>query len=118
VPVDVVRTAAVEAFVKVVLRDGTKVDTIVHHGRHIPALLRTVLELGDPERLDGAVCVDDGCDRRHDLEWDHDDPIANGGATSNENLVARCRPHHWEKTERDRQAGLLGGGRATKRGPP
>ncbi len=36
---------------KVVVRDGTKVDTIVHYGRHIPALLRTMLELGDPERL-------------------------------------------------------------------
>src|SRR4029079_13819323 len=41
VPVDVVRAATVDAFVKVVLRDGTKVDTIVHYGRHIPALLRT-----------------------------------------------------------------------------
>ena len=36
VPVDVVRAAAVDAFVKVVVRDGTKVDTIVHYGRHIP----------------------------------------------------------------------------------
>ncbi len=41
VPVEVVRAAAVDAFVKVVVRDGTKVDTIVHYGRHIPALLRT-----------------------------------------------------------------------------
>ncbi len=117
VPVDVVRAAAVDAFVKVVLRDGTKVDTIVHYGRHIPARLRTVLELGDPERLDGAVCVEPGCDRRHDLEWDHDDPVANHGVTSYENLRARCRPDHWAKTERDRTAGLLGG-RGAKRGPP
>jgi hypothetical protein len=112
VPVDVVRAAAVDAFVKVVLRDGRKLDTVIHHGRHIPAVLRTALDLGDPERLDGAVCVEDGCDRRHDLEWDHDDPVANGGPTSYENLNARCRPHHWEKTERDRKAGLLGTGRA------
>ena len=117
VPVDVVRRAAVDAFVKVVVRDGTKVDAIVHYGRHIPALLRTVLELGDPERLDGAVCVEDGCDRRHDLEWDHDEPVANDGPTSYENLKARCRPDHWAKTERDRKAGKLGGGRA-KRAPP
>ena len=110
VPVSVVRAAAVDAFVKVVVRDGTKVDTIVHYGRHIPALLRTVLELGDPERLDGAVCVEDGCDRRHDLEWDHDDPVANDGVTSYENLQARCKPDHWAKTERDRKAGKLGGG--------
>ena len=117
VPVEVVRAAAVDAFVKVVVRDGTKIDSIVHYGRHIPALLRTVLELGDPERLDGAVCVETGCDRRHDLEWDHDDPVANDGVTSYENLNARCRPDHWAKTERDRKAGLLSG-RGAKRGPP
>ncbi len=107
VPVSVVRAAAVDAFVKVVLRDGTKIDTIVHYGRHIPALLRTALELGDPERLDGAVCVDDGCDRHYGLEWDHDDPVANDGPTSYENLKGRCKPDHWAKTERDRQAGKL-----------
>jgi hypothetical protein len=112
VPVDVVRAAAVDAFVKVVVRDATKVDSIVHYGRHIPALLRTVLELGDPERLDGAVCVEEGCDRRHELEWDHDEPVANHGPTSYENLRARCTPDHWAKTERDRKAGKLGGGRA------
>jgi hypothetical protein len=114
VPVSVVRAAAVDAFVKVAVRDGTRIDTIVHYGRHIPALLRTALELGDPERLDGAVCAEDGCDRRHELEWDHDDPVANDGATSYENLLARCRPDHWAKTERDRLAGKLRG----KRGPP
>jgi hypothetical protein len=112
VPVDVLRAAAVDAFVKVVLRDGTKLDTVIHYGRHIPAVLRTALDLGDPERLDGAVCVEDGCDRRHGLEWDHADPVANGGPTSYENLHARCQPHHWDKTERDRLAGLLGTGRA------
>ena len=114
-PVDVVRAAAVDVFVKVALRDGTKVDTIVHDGRHIPALLRTVLELGDPEHLDGAVCVEEHCDRRHDLEWDHDDPVANDGVTGYGNLKARCRPDHSAKTERDRKAGRLGTGRAPPR---
>ena len=112
------RTATVDAFIKVVLRDGTTVDSIVHSGRHIPALLRTVLELGDPERLHGAVCVEDGCDRRHDLEWDHGGPVANDGVASYENVKARCRPDHWAKTERDRKAGLIGGGRSSKPGPP
>jgi hypothetical protein len=112
VPVSAVRTAAVGAFVKLAVRDGRRIDTIVHYGRHIPTELRTALELGDPERLDGAVCVEDGCDRRHDLEWDHVDPVANGGATSYDNVHARCGPHHWAKTERDRRAGLLAGGRA------
>jgi hypothetical protein len=117
VPVDVVRAAAVDAFVKVVLRDGTKLDTIVHYGRHIPAALRTALELGDPERLDGAVCSEEGCDRRYGLQWDHDDPVANRGVTSYENLQAKCGSDHRAKTERDRRAGLLGD-RAATRGPP
>ena len=114
VPVSVVREAAVGAFVKVAVRDGRKLDTIVHYGRSIPAELRTALELGDPDRLDGAVCIEDGCDRRYGLEWDHDDPLAHGGATSYENLKARCKPDHWAKTERDRTAGLIAG----SRGPP
>jgi hypothetical protein len=115
VPVSVVRHAvATGAFVKVAVRDGKKLDSIVHYGRKIPAELRTALALGDPERLDGAVCVDDGCDRRHDLEMDHDDPIANGGVSSYENLKLRCKPDHWAKTQRDRKAGLLD----ENRGPP
>jgi hypothetical protein len=117
VPVAVVRAAAIDACVKVVLRDGTKLDTIVHYGRHIPAVLRTALELGDPERLDGAVCSEEGCDRRYGLQWDHRDPVANQGVTSYENLQAECGADHRAKTERDRKAGLLGG-RAAKRGPP
>jgi hypothetical protein len=117
VPVSVVRAAAVDAFVKVAVRDGTKLDTIVHYGRSIPAELRTALELGDPQRLDGAVCTEEGCDRRYGLELDHDDPVANGGPSSYENLDFKCGPDHWAKTERDRKAGLLGGKR-DKRGPP
>ena len=120
VPVRVVHDAvAAGAFVKVAVRDGKKLDSIVHYGRKIPAELRTALALGDPERLDGAVCVEDGCDRRHELEMDHDDPIANGGVSSYENIKLRCRPDHWAKTRRDRNAGLLDGNRGREqRGPP
>jgi hypothetical protein len=120
VPVSVVRDAAVSAFVKVVVRDGKKLDAIVHYGRYLPAELRTALELGDPERLDGAVCSEDGCDRRYGLQWDHDDPVAHGGRTSYDNVVPLCEPDHWAKTERDRKAGLVGGrgGRGAERGPP
>lgn len=113
VPVDVVRDAVVDgAFVKFVLTRGVEIHTVAHLGRHRPAALRTALELGPAPRFEGVVCVEEGCDRRHDLEWDHDDPVANHGPTSYENLKARCKPHHWEKTERDRLAGLLDGGRA------
>jgi hypothetical protein len=108
VPVSVVREAAVRAFVKVAVRDGKKLDTVVHYGRRIPAEVRTALELSDPERLDGAVCSDEGCDRRYGLQWDHIDPVANGGKTSYENLQPQCTPDHWHKAERDRKAGRLG----------
>ncbi len=51
--------------------------------------------------------MEQGCGRRFGLEWDHDDPLANRGPTSFDNLKARCRSHHREKTQRDRQAGLI-----------
>ena len=85
--------------------------------RHATPEMLDQLELGPPGTLDGAVCADDGCDRRHGLEKDHDDPVANGGMTSYENIKLRCKPDHRAKTERERTAGLLGG-RADERGPP
>jgi hypothetical protein len=36
-------------------------------------------------------------------------PVANGGPTCYDNLKPRCWPHHRDKTEQDRKAGLLGG---------
>jgi hypothetical protein len=115
VSVGVVRDAVADgAFVKVVMTRGVKIDTVAHLGRRIPAELRTALDVGDPTRLDGAQCAEQGCDRRYDLEWDHDDPVVHGGESSYENLQPLCRPHHWAKTERDRRAGLLDG----NRGPP
>ena len=60
--------------------DGTQVQTVAHCGRNIPARVLTALELGFPPEFDGAVCSEEGCDRRYDLEWDHDDPVANRGA--------------------------------------
>jgi hypothetical protein len=52
-------------------------------------------------------CAEPGCNRRYGLEWDHVDPVAHNGKTSYDNLQPRCKPHHWEKTEQDRQAGLF-----------
>jgi hypothetical protein len=118
VPVSVVRDAvANDAFVKAVLVRGVEIHKVVHFGRKMKAELRTALDLGPAPTFEGAVCIEPGCDRRHGLEWDHDDPVANDGVTSYENMKARCRPDHWSKTERDRRAGLLGG-RRKERGPP
>jgi hypothetical protein len=113
VPASVVRSALEDAFVKLVTHDGVRIREVVHVGRKLPAVLRTALELGEPPRFDGVSCAEDGCGRRLGLEWDHVDPVANGGVTSLKNLEPRCRPCHRAKTERDRAAGLL-----RAKGPP
>jgi 5-methylcytosine-specific restriction endonuclease McrA len=108
-----------DAFIKVVVHDGTKVETVVHFGRRRPAVLQTVLDLGPPPDFDGVECSTEGCGRRFGVQWDHVDPVANGGATSKANLAPLCPPCHWEKTERDRAAGLLGPPRTRpERAPP
>lgn len=116
VPVSVVREHFDDAFVKAVTHDGVRIDTVVHFGRHIRSELRTALELGRPPGFEGVVCAEPGCGRRWGMEWDHVDPVANGGPTSYRNLEGRCRFCHREKTERDRRAGLLGNGAAAAGG--
>ena len=109
IPVDVVREQIDDAFLKVVLHDGVEIQTVAHHGRHRPAELQTALDLGPAPDFDGVMCVEPGCHRTYGLQWDHMDPCANGGITSFTNLRPLCTPHHVEKTERDRKAGLLRG---------
>ena len=108
IPVELARTIGEDAFLKAVIVDGVDIQTVKHFGRHINAELRTALELGSPPGLRGAECVEAECRRRYGLEWDHIDPVANGGPTSYDNLRPRRWPHHRDKTEQDRQAGLLG----------
>jgi hypothetical protein len=116
VPVGIVREIANDAFLKVAFHDGVAIHTISHLGRHITAELRTALELGEVPDFDGVTCVEEGCERRHKLEWDHVDPHAHGGPTSFDNLEPRCWPHHRRKTRADALAGILN--REQKRGPP
>ena len=111
-PSVVAELVAAGAFVKAVLHDGTRVTHVAHYGRNLTAAMRTALGIGPPPEFDGRKCSEDGCERRLGLETDHVLPVAAGGPTSGENLSDRCLPHHWEKTERDRTAGLL------ERGPP
>ena len=107
VSVDFARDIAQDAFLKALTHDGVRIETVAHFGRHIPAELRTALELGQPPGFDGVSCAEPGCNRRYGLEWDHVDPVAHNGPTSYDNLRPRCKPHHWHKTEQDRQAGLF-----------
>jgi len=106
IPVPIARDLSKDAFLKAVLHDGVAVHTIKHFGRHLPAELRTALDLGSPPEFSGARCAD--CGRRFGLEYDHVNPVANQGPTSMANLEPRCWPDHRAKTERDREAGLLG----------
>ena len=82
------------------------IHTISHPGRHYPAHLRTALDLGPVPAFTGAACAD--CGTRHGLQRDHINPVANHGPTSYSNTDPRCYTCHEEKTEQDRQAGLLG----------
>ncbi|MGH9038143.1 MAG: DUF222 domain-containing protein [Acidimicrobiia bacterium] len=107
VPVSVVKELAGDAFLKAVVHDGTRIETVIHYGRHIKAEVRTALELGAPPDFDGVTCAAAGCDRRYHTEWDHKDPKANWGPTAFDNFQALCYPHHQDKTARDRNAGLL-----------
>jgi hypothetical protein len=119
VPLSEIRRHVADAFVKAVTHDGTKVDTIVHYGRRRPAPLQSFLDLGPPPDFDGVECADESCERRFGLQWDHIDPVANGGPTSKENSQPLCPIHHFAKTQRDRAAGLLGpGAKKAERGPP
>ncbi len=115
VPVQAVREQIDDAFVKAVLHDGVTIETVAHYGRHRSAELQSALALGPAPRFDGVTCGEPGCDRTYGLQWDHVDPCANGGLTSMANVQPLCTPHHVDKTERDRKAGLLGN--KDERGP-
>ena len=106
VPVSVARDlVGAGAFLKAVTHRGRRIDTVAHFGRYINAELLTVLNLGDPPLFAGRRCVD--CGKRYSLERDHVDPLSHHGPTSYDNLADRCKGCHWEKTGRDRKAGLL-----------
>jgi hypothetical protein len=105
VPPEVAKELAQDGFVKAVLHDGINIHLVKHFGRHLPAALRTALDLGPVPEFTGRACVD--CGSRWGLEYDHVDPVAHGGPTQYANLEARCYKDHQLKTERDRKAGLL-----------
>lgn len=108
IPVEVAKDLTRDAFVKAVIHDGTRIHTVKHMGRHLPAPLRTALDLGPVPEFTGRQCAQ--CGARWGLEYDHIDPVQNRGSTSYENLQALCWTDHQIKTERDRRAGLISSG--------
>ena len=77
-----------DAYVKLVISDGIDVRSVCLLGRTVPATLQTALEQRDP------VCSVPRCDNPYYLENHHLTPVAEGGATSLENLVRICKWHH------------------------
>jgi hypothetical protein len=103
-PVDpkVAKDIARDAFLSGVFYDGTDLRHLHTWGRHIPAPVRIALRLGPPPHFDGPKCVD--CGNRLRLEYDHQQPLSQGGPTTLRNLPTRCEPCHERKTAEDRKA--------------
>ena len=108
VPVTIAWEVAKGAFLKAAWVGGTDIEKVKHFGRHIPAELRTALDLGAGPDFAGRQCEHPGCGVRYGLQYDHIDPVANQGETSDQNIQALCYDCHQRKTDRDRKAGLLG----------
>jgi hypothetical protein len=106
IPVEVAKELAQDAFLAAVLHDGINIHTVKRFGRYQPVELRTALDLGPVAEFSGRQCAD--CGRCWGLQYDHVDPVANHGPTTYANIQARCWSCHHHKTEKDRQAGLLG----------
>jgi hypothetical protein len=78
------------AFVKIVAHDGIDVTTVVHHGRHIPEVLRTAIH----ER-DAYTCVRPDCGATSHLEIHHwRVPHAKGGPIAMWNAASCCSHDH------------------------
>ena len=97
------REIAKDAFINAVIYDGKDLRELKRWTRHIPVEVQVALELGEPPEFDGVACVD--CGNRFKTEFDHVEPRAALGPTSNANLDPRCWPCHQTKTQRDRKAG-------------
>jgi hypothetical protein len=69
--------------------------------RYIPAAIRRAVWTRDQGCC--AFIGSDGkrCGSRHQLEFDHLEPFARGGATTVENLALRCRAHNLLHARRD-----------------
>ena len=95
IPVAVARRMASDSIFKSLVMDGVDVTQVSHHGRTLPAHLRTAIEARDP------VCNIAGCETGRHLEIDHNIPVAAGGLTDFENLGRLCHHDHDRKTRHD-----------------
>ncbi|PKZ65350.1 HNH endonuclease [Gordonia terrae] len=87
--------------------DTTASVAVVYPATHPGNGYRPTASCADFVRVRDGYCTEPGCTRSafacdldHITEYDHTDP-ARGGATSSENLNAKCRPSHLLKTHGD-----------------
>jgi hypothetical protein len=93
IPVASAQAMAGDAFVKVLVGDGTDIQRVAHMGRTIPVHVRSALIARD------ARCVVPGCEVTKGLEIDHwQVPFSEGGSSELWNLCRICHRHHYEKT--------------------
>jgi hypothetical protein len=95
IPVALAQMLADDCYLRILVRNGTDITHIAHANRHIPAPLRTALEIRDTE------CAFDGCHTSHSLQIDHNQPIEAQGPTALWNLHRLCWWHHLQKTIHD-----------------
>jgi 5-methylcytosine-specific restriction endonuclease McrA len=94
VPVATARALANDAFLRVLVKDGTDITAVSGLGRSIPTRLKAAVRARDKK------CGVWGCEARDHLQIDHIIQRTDGGPHSLANLWLLCPHHHYLKTYR------------------
>jgi hypothetical protein len=92
VPVSVIREWEQDAFLKVVVEEGSDIRVVAHRRRSPDARQRTAIDSRDQ------VCAVKGCGAREHLQYDHRQDYSRGGMTSVDQIDRLCPFHHRQKT--------------------
>lgn len=96
-------------------RPSTKQARTSRNARHIPAAVKRAVRKRDADRCTFMSDSGHRCDSRTQLEFDHIDAVARGGAATVGNIRLRCRAHNQLEAERTFGAGFMHGKRETAR---
>jgi hypothetical protein len=88
IPVEEARAMLGDALLTVIVRKGTDVTTVAHHGRTVPTAVRRAVEARDPG------CVVEGCTARDHLELHHLIPWSEQPVTTADGVVRVCTWDH------------------------
>jgi len=105
IPVATARALATDAYLRVLVTDGTDVTAVAHARRTLPARLKTAVTARDRK------CQVPGCEVRRPLHIDHVVAVSDGGLTSLANLQRLCPHHHYLKTHKGYRTGGRPGAR-------